>query len=253
MEESSLAKPVGAVVNAVRLLRVLASSNKPLGVTAAARAADVNPSTAYHILRTLVHEGLVTFDEGGKTYSLGLGMVTLARKLLGRHQTELLRPELTRLATNFECLFALWQIVDDRVVLIDRALANTAVRLDLEVTQRMPFLLGAIGRAIAARLDMETSELYRRFSELRWNAPMTFEEYQQELEQTRQRGYAVDQERLYSGITAIASVITDDQGRPQLGISAIGFAERLRGDVITRIGSEIARLCAASSGQGFVA
>ncbi|SMF30461.1 transcriptional regulator, IclR family [Tistlia consotensis] len=241
-------KPVGAVLHAVRLLQVLADSPGPLGVTAAARQARVNPSTAFQILRTLVRGGLVAFDPALKAYSPGLGLLALSRSLLGRDYTDLLRPELVRLATNHECLFALWRLADERAVLIDRALADTPVRLDIQVTQRIPSLIGAVGRVVAARLALPEDELRRRFSHLRWQTPLSFEDYLREVEEARGCGYGLDLGNLYTGIHSAAAVVCDDRARPFLGISAITLAQSSPPDRLRAMGEELAALCRTASG-----
>lgn len=241
-------KPVGAVLHAVKLLRVLSDADMPLGVTAAAREAGVNPSTALGILRTLSEQQLLQFDPKTKTYTPGLGLLSLARGLLGHKHADLVRPELVRLATNFECLVALWQVVDDRVVLIDRALADTPVRLDIQVTQRMPAYLGAIGRVVAAHSGLSQTELHHKFSTLRWANPITFEQYLTEVEEARARGYAIDQESLYRGITVAASVILDRNGAPALGVSAIMVARNHLAAEVHTVGANLSALCQAASG-----
>lgn len=248
MAAKSLPKPVGAVVHAIRLLRVLAERGEPMTLTAAARAAEVNPSTAYHILRTLAHEGLAAFEPETKRYGLGLGLLSLARGLMGHRAIDLLRPELVRLATAHDCLLALWQIVDERVVLVDRALADAPVRLDMRVTQRMPLLLGAIGRAYAAAAGLEEARLREGFRGLRWYRPPSFETYLEQIRLAKRRGYGVDRDTLYQGIIAIGAVVADEAGQPALGISAIALSERVSAESEAAIGRELVRLSGVARG-----
>ena len=56
-------KLVGALVGGLRILRHLTDQPAPLGVTRIARDLQLNASTCFNLLRTLVHEGLVNFDE----------------------------------------------------------------------------------------------------------------------------------------------------------------------------------------------
>jgi DNA-binding IclR family transcriptional regulator len=241
-------KPVGAVQHAINLLRTLSEADAPMGVTAAARKAGVNPSTALAILRTLSDEQLLQFDPAAKTYAPGLGLLSLARGLLGHKHADLIRPELVRLATNFQCLIALWQVVGDRVVLIDRALADTPVRLDIQVTQRMPAYLGAIGRVVAAHTGLSQSELHNKFSVLRWANPISFDQYLAEIDEARVRGYAIDRESLYRGITVAASVILDRRSQPALGVSAIMVAGNHHADEVHAVGANLGTLCRTASG-----
>ena len=56
-------KPVGAVVAAAKVLRILHDSERPLNASEAARAAGLHRGTAYNILRTLQAEEFVGYDE----------------------------------------------------------------------------------------------------------------------------------------------------------------------------------------------
>ena len=63
-------KLVGALSSGLKILRYLASSSTPIGVTRIAKDLELNASTCFNLLKTLVHERLVTFDESTKTYSM---------------------------------------------------------------------------------------------------------------------------------------------------------------------------------------
>src|SRR6187397_1655521 len=67
-----LGKPVGAVVAAAKVLRVLHASERPLNASEVARAAGLHRGTAYNILRTLQVEGFVGYDEATRTYAVSL-------------------------------------------------------------------------------------------------------------------------------------------------------------------------------------
>jgi len=68
----SLGKPVGAVVAAAKVLRVLHASERPLNASEVARAAGMNRGTADNILRTLQAESFVGYDEAPRTYTVSL-------------------------------------------------------------------------------------------------------------------------------------------------------------------------------------
>jgi hypothetical protein len=73
----TLVKPVA---NAIRILRLLGEVGRPVRASEVSRELSLNPSTCFNILRTLVHEGLVDFDETGKTYETGYGLQELVSR-----------------------------------------------------------------------------------------------------------------------------------------------------------------------------
>ena len=236
--EKQAIKIVGAVTQAVALLRVLAVSPRPLGASAAAREAQINTSTAFNILRTLTAERLVSFNEASKTYSLGFGLFELAKRI-GSDLPAVLKAELNRLSESTGCLMVLWEVAGDRVVLADRVIPDRPIGLHM-VTQRMPIMLGAVGRAMAAAMKLPEAEIKRRFGKLRWQAPITFREYLSDVRLAEERGFAVDADRLYLGVTSVAAVVTDQTGVPAYGISAIEMSLLMNDDRIPAIGKELA-------------
>ena len=77
-------KPVGAVVAAAKVLRVLHDSERPLNASEVARAAGLHRGTAYNILRTLQAEDFVGYDEATRSYSVSLHILELAYGVLRR-------------------------------------------------------------------------------------------------------------------------------------------------------------------------
>lgn len=218
-------RDVGAVVNALRILQFLAASDAPVGVAVVARGTKISTSTCFNILRTLARARFVSFHPTEKTYALGLAMAELASGLLGVSHAELIRPELERLALNYETLILLWRVTDDNhLVLIDRAHSQTAIRVEIGVGYRIPMLAGAVGRCVAAALPLPPAEMRRRFAALRWQSPPTFAAYQADVARAREIGWALDDGKLYRGLVTVAAAVLDQKGRPRFGFSGVSIA-----------------------------
>lgn len=247
-------KSVGAVRQAVAILRMLGQHPQGLGANETARRTTLNPSTVYNILRTLVDERLVSFDESEKRYRIGIGALQIAGAHEALSLVDIFRPELVRIATNFECLTVLWRFTsDDRAILIERVLADTPIRLDIRVVERMPSASGAVGRAYAAAMQWPIDALRAHFAPLRWANPMPFEVYRAEVEEARRRGFGVDVDALYAGITSVGSVAVDHAGRPHFGLSAIMVTRAQSAETINRIGEALAATCQAARGLTTIA
>ena len=224
-ERSGAQRDVGAVVNALQILQYLAASTEPIGVAAVARGTKISTSTCFNILRTLARARFASFNPADKTYKLGLAMAELAAGLVGVSHTELIRPELERLALNYETLILLWRVTDDNhLVLVDRAHSRTALRVEISIGYRLPILAGAIGRCVAAALPVTATELHRRFASLHWQAPLTFAAYQNQVAAVRELGWGIDDGHLYRGITSVAALLTDSEKRPRFGFSGVSIA-----------------------------
>ena len=217
-------KEVGAVVNAIQILRHLAQCTEPEGVAAIARATGVSPSSAFNILRTLTHEQWVSFNDSGKTYRLGLGLSELAVSFIGHSYADLIQPELERLSLNHRIMAILWEVTgDNHIRAIARAIPAVA-HVDVSINTRLPELLGASGRCIAALRNLPEDELRRRFSRLHWENPPSFDSYLHEARLTLQTGWAIDEGNLYRGVSLVASAVTDHHDQPRFVISGIGIS-----------------------------
>jgi len=245
-------RDVGAVVHAIRILRYLADATAPLGVAAVARGTGISPSTCFNILRTLARARFVAFHTVDKVYTLGMAVSELAAGLVGISPAELIRPELERLALNYDMLIVLWRVTDEgHIALIDRAHSLTAVRVEMRMGLRLPTLAGAIGRCIAAASNLPEAELRRRFGTLRWQSPPSFEAYLADVARARKDGWARDDGNLYRGLITVASLVTDQYGQPRFGISGITIAGQHASEIVDRLGAELREVCAFTGASLF--
>ncbi len=228
MKASESPKYVGAVENAVKIMRRLTQADEPEGVAIVARETGLNVSTTFNILKTLAKEGLVAFDERTKGYSVGMGVLELSAPLLGRNPADMIRPLMEELAGRHSVLIALWHITrSGRIVLSERVIPHNVVHADLTPGSRLPDLVGAVGRCVAAARGYEREALREAYDALRWQDPPGFDAYWEEVRQARIDGYAFDFGQLFKGLSIAATVLSDPEGEPRLGLSAISISDQI--------------------------
>lgn len=220
------AKLVGALANGLAILRYLNEAPAPAGVNQIARDLKINPSTCFSLLRTLLHFHLVTLDQNTKTYGVGLGFLELAGRSLEKGgYVPLIRPQIEALAQRHRVTMTLWQPYgDDRVILVDRADNDSAMRVHMNIGQRLPMLVGALGRCMAAFSGFSIEEIERRFSRIRWQDAPPFVDFLSDVEACRKQGYAIDKDRYAKGVTTVSAPILKKDGTPLAAMSAIGFS-----------------------------
>lgn len=234
-------KLVGALSSGLAVLRYLAASTTPVGVSRITRDLELNASTCFNLLKTLVHEGLVVFDDATKTYTIGIGLVELARGALEQAApTRMLRPHLQAVARDHAVTAQLWQQTpQDRVVLIDSADNPATIRIHVSIGQRLPLYLAALGRCMAAYSELPIAQLRARIDAMRWENKPSFEDYWAEVELVRQRGYAVDDGHYVRGVTAVSAPIVDADGRASMALSAVGFSAQLDEAAVRALGADL--------------
>lgn len=234
-------KPVGAVLGAVAILRYLAGQPAPAPNNQIARSLGLNVSTCFNILKTLAGEGLVSFDPASKSYMLGPGLVELASGALDQvGYLRLVHPELERFAARWRVTTTLWlRVSRTRVLLVDLSQSGSVVQIHMRVGQRLPILVGALGRCMAAHADFAADELKALHAALRSDNPVPFDQFLAEVERARQDGYAVDQDHFVRGVTTISSAVLDAAGRPILAISAVMLTAQCSDDDVAGMGADL--------------
>lgn len=238
-------KLVGALSSGLKVLRYLASTTTPTGVTRIAKDLGLNASTCFNLLKTLVHERLVTFDESTKTYSIGLGLVELSKGSLEKGSyVRMMRPHLQELAQRHNITTTLWQKArNDRVVLVDLAESGSAMRIHMSIGQRLPMYIAALGRCMAAYSNLSPNELRSKLSQLRWEDGPSFETFMREVQNVREYGYAIDNGNYVRGVVTISSPILDSHQQALLTISAVGFATQFTESSLQALCEDIRDRC----------
>lgn len=245
VDSSPPEKLVGALSSGLKILRYLASTTTPTGVTRIAKDLQLNASTCFNLLKTLVHERLITFDESTKTYSIGLGLVELSKGSLEQASyVRMMRPHLQELAQRHNITTTLWQKAGkDRVVLVDLAESGSAIRIHMSIGQRLPMYIAALGRCMAAYSNLNPTELRSKLSQLRWDDGPSFEIFMREVEAVRQLGYAIDNGNYVKGIVTVSSPILDASHQALLTISAVGFATQFTPSNLQTLCEDLRQRC----------
>ena len=241
-KERGAGKLVGALSAGLRVLHYLVRAENPVGVSQVARDLNLSPSTCFNLLRTLVHERLVDFNQAKKSYTIGFGLLELTKGMTERDEMiRFIRPRLERIASSHRVTGTLWRRLDtERAVLIERADTASAVRVHMTVGQRLPLFIGALGRCFAAFSGMPREELRMQFDKLRWENPPDFETYWSDVLQTKEQGFAVDQDNFVRGITTIAApILSKDNDTAIMAISAIGFTGQFNEGSIMALAKDI--------------
>lgn len=223
----TVVRKVPAVSRAIAILRVLSRSLTPLGVTAIANQLGLIPSTCLHILRILVAEELVVFDQDDRKYTLSAGILTIARGLLRQDSfADRAQDALNDLSKRFGVTAIGVEATGlHHMVVVAIAQPVQPLRLHVDVGSRFPALISASGRCIAAFGTYSPAEIERRFRALRWDRAPDWRTWRKQVALARDLGYAVDEGQYIEGVTIIAAPVSDN---PIHFLVVVGLAEQLR-------------------------
>jgi DNA-binding IclR family transcriptional regulator len=135
------------------------------------------------------------------------------------------------------------------MVLIGFAEGESQMRIHMPIGQRLPIYVGAVGRAIAARMNPSSQELKESFDRLRWQRPLSFREYAAQVEQAKRLGYGLDSGYFAPGVSTVAVAIVDAFGQVRYGLSGIMFNGQYESKMMDKIGRQMIELSKWTAGR----
>jgi IclR family transcriptional regulator, acetate operon repressor len=235
---------VASVARALALVDAVATGPvEGLTVSELARGLGVSKSTAYGLAQTLVEGGHLRAVEPGPRYQLGLALVRLGdvsatRLPLG----SLCRPVLHELSMRTGLTTRVAVNDRGRPMFIERVDAPGAVRFHTPLgVPEMPHVSSA-GKAILAALPAEEVRRVLGEDELPRRTPKTITalpDLLEELEATRRRGYAVDDEEDIEGVFCLGAAFYDHTGTCAGAVSATGIKRDLPSRAVEELGRAV--------------
>jgi DNA-binding IclR family transcriptional regulator len=243
---------IGTVAAAVAILRLLASERRGLGVNAVARQLSLTPSSCFNILKTLTCEQVTDFDPETKLYTLGAGAIAIARHALDPEASfDLIRNRAEALAAARSLTIGLWRVSNERITLAGYVAGSKTMRIHLSVGQRLPMLMGAIGRCVAANSDMTPKQIAQRFPELRWEEAPSLADYLRQVEDARRRQWGIDRGNFIRGATTLATPIFHKDGTIRYGLTATMFSGQYEDKDMSEIAADMIQIARWASSKLF--
>jgi len=209
------------VQKALNLLEALVRSGQPRRLTELARELGLTKPNVYRLLSTLTVLGYVKKDPLNSLYSPTLKMWEMGSMLVRDVDlVSVASPRLRRLCAEARESVQLVVFDSGFAVYVDKVDSAQALKAITSIGSRVPASATSTGKAMlawlpAASLD-EAFQHVKRFTPL---TLMTRREIENDLEETRQRGYAVNRGEFRLGVCGIAVPVRD---RTQGVVASIG-------------------------------
>jgi DNA-binding IclR family transcriptional regulator len=211
MEAQANRPLIRAVHRALSLIEVVGA--RPDGITLAqvTRETNLHPSTAFHLLQTMVALGFVTKDRTTKTYRLGPKVFHFASSDTRERQlTEIATPFLEVLARRTSEGASLAIRENDRAVIIARVDGSGRLRVVDRIGDADPLYCTAVGKVLLAFLPQKEQHILLARLRLQPKTPKTITTragLEKEIRRIRANGYAVDDEELALGVRCLAAPV----------------------------------------------
>jgi DNA-binding IclR family transcriptional regulator len=226
------------------MLRLLAETRGPVGVTSAAAALSISTAAAHRLLQSLVTNGFAMQGDG-RQYELGPGVLQLAQGYLGSIDIrEQCRPLLQFACSQSGETVCLIIPAGSQRICIDYTLSRHEIGHIPEVGQAHPLTAGAVGRAFLSSMSPDDSQRLGRQAAQSGSQPADWEE---RLEQGREDGYFVATSEVIPNMNGAAVPLYNSRREVACVLSITGPAYRWTTELIDQVLPKIVQ-----SAQDFV-
>ncbi|QEP08168.1 IclR family transcriptional regulator [Glutamicibacter sp. ZJUTW] len=224
---------VPAADNTLRILRLLASRKTPTPAAMIATLLELPRSSVYQLLNVMLEHGFISHYPEDKSYGLGVSAFELSsaytrQEPLARLGAPLIAQLVDKVGESAH--LAVLHGSDVLYIVEERAKGRPSLVTDVGV--RLPSHLTASGRAILAALPKsQVRALYpsaATFSgRVAESSISSYAQLRRELEQSTQRGYAVERGDVTPDFHSLAVEIRDSNDWPVAAVAVTFLADRV--------------------------
>ena len=213
------------------ILEAVGKSGEPMTPTEINQSIRLPKQTIHRLCATLVEEGFLVYESGGKRLRPGRRARVLGAGLLHSSRDHILRRQiLVELASKTRETINFVVPEDGGMSYLDRVETDWAFRVQLPIGTHVPFHCTASGKVFLASLEPKKRKAFARGLVLERWTPKTItdpEDLLSELALVAKRGYATDNEEFMDGMGAIAVPVMDKDGRFLAALACHGPTLRL--------------------------
>lgn len=220
---------VQSVDKALMVVELLMRGGESLSAREIALRTGINRTTGHRLLNALIHRGWIEKETNSASYRISLRFLVLSN--LAYQQRDVLtamRPALQALSDLSRETVHVGVLDGFDLIHVDKIDSPERVGVSSKIGTRVSPHGAALGKAILACSPGDAIAAYAEHA-VRLPAPDTLHDPQwlfDEIDRTRLRGYAIDDEEDSIGVRCIGSAIIAGNGEPVFAISITGPAGR---------------------------
>jgi DNA-binding IclR family transcriptional regulator len=221
-----------AVERALVLLRYIVDNPEGLSIREVSREYGYSPATVQKLISGLHNQGFVVQNKTTERYHLGPEAVQLGLAALSRLEVrQLARSSLEALSAETGETVFLAIARGDHVIYIDKVVSDRLIRMDAPLGVARPYNCTSVGKVLLSGMpndklaDLAATNSFESRTE---NSIIELEALQAEIDQVRQRGWAIDREEYAPGAYCIGAPIFDHEGNIIAALTVSGPAERIK-------------------------
>jgi IclR family KDG regulon transcriptional repressor len=240
MEKTGYSAP--SVKKAFKILHTIADSSNGLGVSELAKQLKIGKSTVHGITSALEEIGVLVRDPKRKKYSLGFTLLELRKKAYGKMELrDVAKTPMEKLMEKIGETVFLGILSGDHVTMLDMVESHHEMKITSPPGTRLPLIAGATGKVFLSQLEeKKAKEVIQKIGLIKFTSKSIVDQkkFFKEVEETKKRGYAIDDEEYMLGVKAIAAPIQTSSS-PLAAIWVVGFTSSLNDQKMEKVIFEI--------------
>lgn len=243
-ETAEASQKANAIEKSLKILMLYHPHNRELTTTEVSKRLNLHKATASRILLTLTRHGFLQQDQQRKTFRLGpsvLRLSTAIKQSLKSELVQIAKPHLDELRDAVNETVGLEVISGDLTVLAYLAEGARPVRTTTALGATLPVHAAAGAKAIFAHSPSAHWQgiFDRGVSGLTEHTILDPQVYARQLQEVRERGFAMDAEEIDLGVTALAAPVFNHEALAVAAVVLIGPSDRVRGEPDSEVVSRL--------------
>lgn len=216
-QKSAAEHPNQTLAKALDVLDSFSSEHAEWGIRELGRELDINPTTIFRIVRTLCNKGYLEQNSVDQSYSLGPKVLKLANLYNIRNPLpSVAKKVFESYSDRFEHIMYLGTLSKFEVIYLTVLNGKGPVTI-VEPGSSAPLHSNALGKVLLAYEDKKYIQEFLENHQLISFTPRTLskpEELLSQLDEIRERGYAINDGEQYDGVGAVAVHLFGPQQNP---------------------------------------
>lgn len=223
-------KTVAVLEKAITIITFLEETKDGVGLTEIAKRTNINKTTCYRILQTLMLDNIVEYGEITGTYRLGFRLLELGNSVQRRiNVRKIALPYLRELTDQTDDTSYLCILDKNKSLCVERVEGIYVQVLLLNIGDVWPLHVGAAPRAMLAYLEDEMIEkiIASPQEDITVHSEVEHDDYWSLIKDVRKKGYSVSYEDVITGVSSIGAPIFDHLGRIIASISLSSTSQKI--------------------------
>jgi len=231
-----------SVKKAFKILNAISDVSNGVGISDLSKQLKIGKSTVHGITSALEELGVLVRDPFHKKYTVGYTLLELSRKAYKKMELrDMAGIPMERLMGKVGETVFLGIMNGDHITILDVVESHNEMKITSPSGTKLPLLAGATGEVFLAQFEeKKAKEIVQKMGLVHYTSKSVTDprQFLKELEETRRKGYAIDDEEYLLGVRAIAAPIQTAL-LPPAAIWVVGFTSSLNDQKMERVILEI--------------